>query len=68
MIDFLRNYGKLIYKDSEGESKEVKIESAISRNYFGKIIYLKVPNEMSTSNDVRFEFIVRNKNYVYKIF
>ena len=67
MIDFLNKYGKIIYKDSEGEERELKFVNALGRTYFGKVLYLKVPEDFETSKDARFVFIVRNKKYEIKL-
>ena len=66
MIDFLNKYGKIIYKDSEGEERELKFINAVGRTYLGKVLYLKVPNDFESSTDARFVFIVRNKKYEIK--
>ncbi len=68
MIDFLNNYGKLIYKDSNGDDEVVEFVNPFgNKTYYGKNIFLKVPVEIVSSTDVRFEFVVRNKKYIYKI-
>lgn len=63
MIDFLNKYGKIIYKDSEGEERELEFENAVGREYLGKVLFIKVPNDFETSTDARFVFVVRNKKY-----
>ena len=67
MIDFLNKYGKIIYKDSEGEECELKFTNAVGKKYLGKVLYLKVPKDFETSTDARFVFIVRNKKYEIKL-
>ena len=67
MIDFLNKYGKIIYKDSEGEERELKFTNSLGRTYLGKVLYLKVPTDLETSTDARFVFIVRNKKYEIKL-
>lgn len=67
MIDFLYNYGKLIYKDSEGEEDTVDVVNPISKTYYGKSIFLQVPVELESAKELSFEFIIRNKHYIYKI-
>ena len=67
MIDFLKNYGKLIYKDSNGDDEEVEYANPIGKTYYGKNIFLKVPVEIESATDIRFEFVVRNKKYIYQI-
>ena len=67
MIDFLKNYGKLIYKDSEGEKVEIDIVNPINKTYYGKSIFLQVPVELESSEDVSLDLVIRNKHYIYKI-
>lgn len=67
MIDFLRSYGKLNYKDSEGREDTLKIENPVKEAYYGKSVYLKVPVELENAKEISFEFIIRNKHYIYKI-
>ncbi len=67
MIDFLNKYGKLIYKDSEGDEEVVNLVNPINKSYYGKSIYFKVPVELESSEDVYFDLIVRNKHYKYKL-
>ena len=67
MIDFLNNYGKLIYKDKYDDDEVVEYVNPIGKTYYGKNIFLKVPVELESSQDVRFEFVVRDKKYIYKI-
>ena len=67
IIDFLRNYGKLNYRDSEDEENVIDIENAITEEYNGKTAYLKVPVELETATDVYFDFIIRDKHYAYDL-
>ena len=67
MIDFLNNYGKLIYKDSESEEDTIDIVNPIGKTYYGKSVFLQVPVELESAKEVSFEFIIRNKHYIYKI-
>lgn len=67
MIDFLKRYGKLIYKDSSDIEREVEISSAINRQNDGKTILLKVPADMEFSKSYWFEFTIRNKQFIYKL-
>ena len=67
MIDFLHKYGKIVYKDSSGVEQTMEIENSISRKYFGKIIYLKVPNDIEEAKDLHLSFTIRNRSYTYKL-
>ncbi len=68
MLDFLRNYGKLSYKDNEGEVHVVEFQNPIAENYYGKSVYVRVPSELENASEVYYEFIVRNEHYVYNLF
>ena len=67
MVDFLTKYGKINYKDSNSEDEVCEVVNAIGRQYYGKSVFLRIPNEVSTSNELSFDFIIRNKHYVYKL-
>ena len=45
----------------------VKIENALRAAYYGKTIYLKVPVDFEQAKEAYFEFLIRNKHYIYKI-
>ena len=68
MIDFLKNYGKLNYRDSEDEEYEIDIENATSENYGGKVVYLKVPVDVQNAKEVYLDLLVRNKHYTYNLY
>ena len=67
MIDFLSKYGKIYYEDSNKELVKLDIDNAVGKKYYGKLVYLKVPNEIVDSNNVYIEFTVRNLKYHYQI-
>ena len=67
MIDFLKKYGKIEYKDSSGIEQQIEIENALSYKYFGKVVYLKVPREIEEAKDVKFLFTIRDQSYIYKL-
>ena len=68
MIDFLKSYGKIIYKDSSGLEEELKVVDLVNRSYFGKAIYLKVPNYVKEEDLLRIELTIRNKQYIYNFY
>ena len=68
LIDFLRSYGKIIYKDSDGLEEELKVVDLVGRDYFGKTIYLKVPSYINERDLLRMEFVIRNKQYIYNFY
>ena len=67
MIDFLTQYGKLIYKDSKDVEGIVEIKNPISKTYYGKTVLLKIPGEVEYK-EMSIDLVVRNKHYVYKLF
>lgn len=70
MVDFSSDYGKIVYVDnSNGDEEEAEIEFQypFSRVATGKSIYTLVPKEVEASNSVKLVYVVRNKEYVYKL-
>lgn len=67
MIDFLAKYGKIIYIDNNGQTKDMKIENALGKSYVGKYAYIKVPQDVLNSQTIELTFTVRNNKYSYKI-
>ena len=67
MIDFLRNYGKLNYRDSEDEVYDIDIVNLVSEGYNGKTAFLKVPNDVMNAKEIYFDIIIRNKHYKYTV-
>ncbi len=67
MIDFSTNYGKIKYKDSKGKSKSIPVESSVTNKYYGKYLYLKVPEEVMNSSTLQLIYTVRNDQYVYNL-
>ncbi len=67
MVDFSTNYGKISYKDSEGQVKTIDLESAVSAKYYGKYLYLRVPAEIADSEEVNLVYTIRNNQYVCRL-
>lgn len=67
-IDFLTQYGKLIYKDSNDVEGTVDIVNSIDQSYYGKTVFIKIPGEVENAKELGIDLIVRNKHYVYKLF
>ena len=64
MIDFLDKYGKIEYKDSNGKLKTMdKITFMLKKNYLGKSIYIKAPNNIVESDYIAIKIVTRNKIY-----
>ena len=50
MIDFLGLYGKIEYKDSSGRMQVIDELSVMKKNYFGKVVYIIVPEDVSLTS------------------
>ena len=67
LVDFSMMYGKIIYKDSNGETKEIALKNAIDRSYLGSVLFLAVPAAINDSEKVDFVYTLRNKRYLFNI-
>lgn len=68
MIDFLTTYGKISYIDNSKTRKGLKIKNALDTyNYYGKYVYIKVPDDITTAKEIKLILTVRNNKYVYKL-
>ena len=67
IIDFLNNYGKLKYRDSNDEEYVIKFNNALKESYYGKTIFLKVPVEFEVAKEIYLDFVIRDKHYVYHV-
>ena len=67
MIDFLKKYGRINYKDSKGKTKALDISIAVNKAYLGKVVYLTVPEKFETYDGAQLSFIIRDKDYSYSL-
>lgn len=67
MRNFVTDYGKIKYTDKNKKEKKINIEDALNHSYYGKYLYLQIPNEVAESNEISFEFTIRNNKYIYKL-
>ena len=67
MIKFLTRHGKITYVNSAGEDREIEIENAITKKYSGKLVFLKVPKEVTKDTELTLNLVIRNKEYNYKL-
>ena len=67
MIDFVSKYGIIIYKDRDGYDREVEFENPIDDKYYGKVVYIKVPDDFDAESNFNIEFNVRGNKYLYKL-
>lgn len=67
MIDFSTSYGKISYVNSKGKEKIIDIKSAVNKTYYGKYLYITLPDDAASSKDINLIYTVRNKKYIYKL-
>ena len=67
MIDFLKKYGRIDYKDSKGKTQSLDINIAVNKLYLGKVVYLKVPEKFEKYESSYLTFTIRNKSYRYQL-
>ena len=67
MIDFVSKYGIIIYKDRDGYDREIEFKNPISNKYYGKVIYLLIPDDYDEKNGFSILFNVRGSKYTYKM-
>ncbi len=68
LIDFSIKYGKIVYRDNDNITREIKVENAVdTKKYLGKFLYVKVPKDVENSKEIKFIYVVRNQKYIYKI-
>ena len=67
MIDFSSKYGKINYIDNKNKTKSLEIVNPLGKTYYGKYLYVKVPEALEKSTSIELEYIVRNNKYTYKI-
>lgn len=65
MIDFLSKYGKINYIDSKGKNVALAIENAVNKSYYGKYVYIKVPEGIDNENKIYLDITIRNNKYQY---
>ena len=68
MIDFLSNYGKINYVNNSNTKKNINIQNALNTEaYYGKYVYIKVPQEISDAKEIDLVITARNNRYTYKL-
>lgn len=67
MIDFSTKYGKIEYIDSNNSAKTISIKNPLQKTYYGKYLYISVPQEVSESSEIEIVYTVRNHRYTYKL-
>lgn len=67
MIDFVSKYGIIIYKDRDGYDRKIEFKNPISNKYYGKVLYLLIPDDYDENNGFSIAFNVRGNKYNYKM-
>lgn len=68
MIDFLSKYGKINYIDNSNARKGYRIDNALNTmKYYGKYVYIKVPENIVNAKEIELVIIARNNKYIYKL-
>ncbi len=67
MIDFSSKYGKIKYINKDNKKSVVTIKNPFQKVYYGKYLYIQVPEQMASSSSVELEYTVRNNKYIYKL-
>ena len=67
MIDFSSKYGKMKYINNKNTESVVEIKNPLNKTYYGKYLYIKVPNEIVESTSIELDFTIRNNRYIYKL-
>ena len=68
LIDFSTNYGKIKYNDNDNLTRSIDIVNALNdKDYLGKVIYIRVPDNIKESKNVTLIYVLRDKRYLYNI-
>ena len=67
LVDYLGKSGKIIYVNSNGDTKIVPVEFALKTSYLGKIAYIKVPKNVETSKNVLLNIVIRDREINYRL-
>lgn len=67
MIDFSTRYGKINYIDNDNKKHTIDIYDPIQSKYYGKYIYVRVPQEVEQAKSIELDYTVRNNRYKYKL-
>ena len=67
MIDFSSKYGKIIYINNKDDKKSVEIKNPFGRTYYGKYLYVEVPDEIKDAKSIEVKYTIRNNQYTYKL-
>ena len=67
ILDFLKNYAKIVYVSEDDEEYALDIKSPIRDIYYGKTVFLVVPSDVLNAKSVSLDLILRNRHYIYDV-
>ena len=68
MMNLLSENARLVYSDENNELKYLSIVNGLDTlNYYGKYIYIRVPEALEKSETLKLEFTYRNNKYTFNI-
>lgn len=67
MIDFVSKYGIINYKDKDGYDRQIEFKNPIGNKYYGKVLYLLIPDDYDEENGFNIEFNVRGNIHKYNM-
>ena len=68
ILEFIEKYGKITYEDSDKSVKVLEAQRLTTQKYYGKTLYLQVPDELDENSKITINLIIRNKEYDYKLY
>ena len=67
MVDFLADYGKIVYIDNSKMEHSVEFKYPIKKKALGKTVFTRVPEDISQAQEIKIVLNVRDKKYTYKL-
>lgn len=68
ILEIIKKYGKIVYEDSDKSIKKIDVKSLTNKKYYGKTLYLQVPDELNENSKLIINLIIRNKEYNYELY
>lgn len=67
MVDFLADYGKIVYIDNSKMEHSVEVKYPIKKKALGKNVFTRVPEDINKAEEIAIVLNVRDKKYTYKL-
>ena len=67
MFEISKEYGKIVFVDSNNEETEVRFSYPFVVSALGKYLYTVVPEEINEAKEIKLVYTIRSDRYVYKI-